>query len=44
MSHIRVNLSNTNNKLIEFELTNIDIFIIYIRFELVDVDTIRILT
>ena len=42
MGHIRVDLPNTNNKWVEFELVNIDTFIIRIRFRLVNVDTIRI--
>ena len=33
-----------NNKLVEFELTNIDMFIIYVGFGLVNVDMIRTLT
>ena len=40
MGHIRVDLSNTNNKLVEFELANIDTLIIRVRFGLVNVDTI----
>ena len=44
MVHIRVDLSNTNNKLIEFELANIDTFIIRVGFGLTNVDTIRTLT
>ena len=44
MGHIRVDLHNTNNKWIEFELANIDTFIIRIGFGLANVDTIRTLT
>ena len=44
MSHIRVNLPNTNNKWIEFGLANVDTFIIRVGFGLANVDTIRILT
>ena len=44
MSHIRVDLPNTNNKWVEFELTNIDTFIIRAGFGFTNVDTIRILT
>ena len=44
MGHIYVDLSNTNNKWIEFELANVDKFIIRVGFGLTNVDTIRILT
>ena len=44
MNHIRVDLPNRNNKLVEFELANIDRFIIYIGFGLTNVDTIHTLT
>ena len=44
MSHICVDLPNMNNKWIEFELANVDTFIIHVRFGLTNVDTIRILT
>ena len=44
MGHIRVDLSNTNNKWVEFELVNIDMFIIHVGFGLMNIDTIRILT
>ena len=44
MSHICVDLSNTNNKLAGFGLANIDTFIIYVGFVLVNIDTIYILT
>ena len=37
-------MHNTNNKLVGFELANVDIFIIYIGFGLTNVDTIRTLT
>ena len=43
MSHIRVDLSNTNNKWVEFELANVDTFIIRVVFELTNVNTIHIL-
>ena len=41
MDHIRVDLSNTNNKCVGFELTNVDTFIICVGFELTNVDTTR---
>ena len=44
MSHIRVDLLNTNNKWVGFGLTNVDTFIIRVGFELENVDMIRILT
>ena len=44
MSNIRVDLPNTINKKIEFELMNVDTFIIRIGFGLTKIDTIRILT
>ena len=44
MSHIRVDPSNTNNKWVEFELTNVNTFIIRVGFGLANVDTIRTLT
>ena len=47
MGHIRVDLSNTNNKWVEFELANIDMLIIIrigFGFELTNIDTIHILT
>ena len=44
MCHICVDLSNTNNKWIEFGLANVDTFIICIEFGLTNVDTIRTLT
>ena len=44
MSHIRVDLSNTNNKLVGFGLSNIDTFIIRVGFGLTNIDTIHILT
>ena len=44
MGHIRDNLSDMNNKWIEFRLTNIDTFIIRIEFGLTNVDIIDILT
>ena len=43
MSHIRVDPFNTNNKWVEFELANIDTFIIRIEFGLANVDMIRTL-
>ena len=42
MDHIRVDLPNTNNKLVEFGLANVDMFIIRVGFELTNVDTIHI--
>ena len=44
MSHIRVDLSNMNNKWVGFELANVDTFIIRVGFGLANVDTIRTLT
>ena len=44
MGHICVDLPNTNNKWVEFELANVDTFIIRIGFGLANVDTIRKLT
>ena len=45
MDHIRVDLSNTNNKWVGFGLTNVDTFIIIrVGFKLTNNDTIRILT
>ena len=44
MGHIRVDMLNMNNKRVEFFLANVDTFIIYIGFGLVNVDTICILT
>ena len=44
MDDIRVDLPNTNNKLVEFKLINIDTFIIHVEFELMNIDTIYILT
>ena len=44
MSHIRVDLPNTNNKWVGFRLANVDTFIIRVGFGLANVDTIRILT
>ena len=38
MGHIRVDLSNTNNKWVEFELVDIDIFIIHIKFGLTNIN------
>ena len=43
MGHIRVDLSNTNNKWVEFGLANVDTFIIRVGFELASIDIIRIL-
>ena len=39
MGHIRVEVHNINNKFIRFELTNINIFIIYVGFKLTNIDT-----
>ena len=44
MSHICVDPPNTNNKWVEFGLVNVDRFIIRVRFVLVNIDMIRILT
>ena len=44
MDHIRVDPPNTNNKWVEFELANVDTFIIRVGFGLANVDTIRTLT
>ena len=44
MSHIRIDLSNMNNKRVEFELINIDTFIIRVGFGHVNIDMIYILT
>ena len=44
MGHIRVDLPNTNNKWVGFGLTNVDTFIIRVKFWLTNVDTIRTLT
>ena len=44
MSHIRIDLPNTNNKWVGFGLANIDTFIIRVGFESANVDTIHILT
>ena len=44
MNHIRVDLLNMNNTWVEFEIVNVDTFIIRVRFGLTNVDTIRILT
>ena len=39
MGHIRVNLPNTNNKLVGFGLANVDTFITCVGFRLANVDT-----
>ena len=44
MGHIRVDLSNTNNKWVEFGLVNVDTFIIRVGFGLANVDRICTLT
>ena len=44
MDHICVDLPNTNNKWIEFGLTNVDTFIICVEFGLTNIDTIHTLT
>ena len=44
MSHIHVDLSNTNNKWVEFGLANVDKFIIRVGFGLANVDMIHIFT
>ena len=44
MGHILVDLSNTNNKWAGFRLANINTFIIRVKFGLMNIDTIHILT
>ena len=44
MGHIRVDLPNTNNKWVKFELANVDTFIICVGFGLENIDTISTLT
>ena len=44
MSYIHVDPPNTNNKWVEFGLTNIDTFIIRVGFGLANVNMICILT
>ena len=44
MDHICVDLPNTNNKLVEFGLANVDTLIIRVGFGLTIVNTIRTLT
>ena len=44
MGHIRIDLFNTNNKWVEFELTNVNAFIIHVKFGLTSIDMIHILT
>ena len=44
MGHIRIDLSNNNNKRVRFGLANVDTFIICVGFGLTNFDTIRILT
>ena len=39
-----VDVPNTNNKFIEFGLTNVDTFIIHVGLRLANVDTIHTLT
>ena len=43
MSHIRVDLPNTNNKWVGFGLANIDTLIIRVGFRLENIDTIHTL-
>ena len=43
MSHICVDLPNTNNKWVGYELANVNTFIICVGFGLTNVDTIRTL-
>ena len=43
MSHICVDLHNTNNKWVGFGLANVNTFIICVGFGLTNVDTIHIL-
>ena len=44
MGYIRVNLLNTNNKLVGFGLVNVDTFVIRVGFGLANVDMIHTLT
>ena len=44
MGHIRDDPSNTNNKWVGFELTNVNTFIIRVGFGLMNVETIHTLT
>ena len=44
MSHVRVDVSNMNNKWVGFGLANVDTFTIRVEFGLANVDTIRTLT
>ena len=44
MNHIYVDMSNTDNKFIRFRLTNINIFIIRIKFKLININMIHKLT
>ena len=44
MSYIHVDMPNTNNKWVEFGLTNIDMFIIRVGFGLANIDIIHTLT
>ena len=44
MDHIHIDLPITDNKCVGFTLTNIDIFIIRIGFELTNIYIIHILT
>ena len=44
MDHICVDLPNTNNKWVGFELTNVDTFIIRVGFGFKNINTIHILT
>ena len=40
----RIDLPNTNNKWVEFELANVNKFVIRVGFGLTNIDTIHILT
>ena len=44
MDHICIDMPNTNNKYVGFELTNFKTFIIHDEFELANIDMIHILT
>ena len=44
MSYVCVDLPNTNNEWVGFELANVDTFIIRVGFGLANVDTIHTLT
>ena len=41
MGHTGIDLPNMNNKWVEFELSNVDMSIIYVEFGLPNIDTTR---